>query len=110
MKKVGIIRCQQTEDMCPGNTDFKVAAQGKLAFEEIGPSEVIGFVTCGGCPGKKAAPRAKLMVDRGAEVIVFASCITRGNPIGFPCPNAEQMIAAVKKKVGEEIKILDFTH
>jgi len=23
--KVGIIRCQMTEDMCPGSTDFKVA-------------------------------------------------------------------------------------
>jgi hypothetical protein len=32
--KVGIIRCQQTEDMCPGTTDFKVALSGKLAFEE----------------------------------------------------------------------------
>ena len=73
--KVGIIRCQQTEDMCPGNTDFKVAKEGKLAFAEIGPSEVIGFISCGGCPGKRAAIRAKLMVDRGAEVIVLASCI-----------------------------------
>lgn len=52
--KVGIISCQQTEDMCPGNTDFKVAAEGKLAFEEIGPSEVMDFVSCGGCPGKRA--------------------------------------------------------
>jgi len=58
--------------MCPGNTDFKVAAQGKLAFEEIGASEIVGFVTCGGCPGKKAAPRAKLMVERGAEVVLVS--------------------------------------
>lgn len=108
--KVGIIRCQQTEDMCPGNTDFKVAARGKLAFEEIGPSEVVGFVTCGGCPGKRAATRAKLMVERGAEAIAFASCISRGNPIGFACPHFEQMKAAVKRKVGEEIVILDYTH
>ncbi len=53
MMKVGIIRCQQTEDMCPGNTDFKVAKEGKMAFENTGPVEVIGFVSCGGCPGKK---------------------------------------------------------
>ena len=26
--KVGIIRCRQTEDMCPGMTDFKVASGG----------------------------------------------------------------------------------
>jgi len=59
MLKVGMIRCQQTEDMCPGNTDFKVAKAGKLAFEETGPVEVVGFVSCGGCPGKRAIIRAK---------------------------------------------------
>lgn len=80
MKKVGIIRCQQTEDVCPGTTDFKVASQGKLAFEETGPVEIIGFVSCGGCPGKRAIARAKMMVERGAKAIVFASCISRGKP------------------------------
>ena len=32
--KVGIIRCQQTEDMCPGTTDFKVASEGTPGFKE----------------------------------------------------------------------------
>jgi len=108
--KVGIIRCQQTEDMCPGNTDFKVAAAGKMAFEESGPAEVVGFVSCGGCPGKRAVPRAKLMVDRGAEAIVFASCISKGNPIGVACPHFAAMREAIVKKVGDEIKIIDWTH
>lgn len=110
MLKVGIIRCQQTEDLCSGNTDFKVASLGKLAFEETGPVQITGFVSCGGCPGKKAAVRAKMMVDRGAEAIVMASCIFRGNPIGFPCPHAEQMKQAIIKAVGDNIKIIDFTH
>lgn len=108
--KVGIIRCQQTEDMCAGHTDFIVASKGKLAFKEIGVSEIVGFISCGGCPGKKAATRAKLMVDRGAEVIAFASCISKGNPIGFACPYAEQMKTAVVKILGKDIKILDYTH
>ena len=108
--KVGIIRCLQTEDMCPGTTDFKVATEGKLAFEETGPVEITGFVSCGGCPGKKAVSRAQLMVTRGAEAIVFASCISKGNPIGFPCPHFEMMKKSVISKVGPEIKIIDFTH
>ncbi len=110
MKKVGIIRCQQTEDMCPGNTDFKVAKEGKLAFETTGPVEVVGFVSCGGCPGKRAIVRAKMMVDRGAEIIVFASCISKGNPIGYPCPHYANMRDAIIKKVGPDIKILEYTH
>lgn len=50
------------------------------------------------------------MVKRGADTIVLASFITRGNPIGFACPHAEQMIAAIEKKVGNEIRIIDYTH
>jgi predicted metal-binding protein len=110
MKKIGIIRCQQTEDMCPGTTDFKVASQGKLAFEHTGPVEIIGFISCGGCPGKRAVARAKMMVDRGAEIIAFASCISKGNPIGFPCPHFAIMKAAIVKMVGADIEIIDYTH
>ena len=108
--KVGIIRCQQTEDMCPGNTDFIVAKQGKCAFEETGPVDIIGFLSCGGCPGKKAVTRAQLLVDRGAEAVVFASCISKGNPIGFACPHFEKMKEAIEKKIGPGIKIIGWTH
>lgn len=110
MRKVGIIRCQQTEDLCPGTTDFKVAAQGKGAFEESGPLEIVGLVSCGGCPGKRAVARARMMVDRGAEVIAFGSCISRGNPIDFPCPHFGQIKASIVKKLGPEIEMLDHTH
>ncbi|MFZ2629970.1 MAG: CGGC domain-containing protein [Desulfosalsimonadaceae bacterium] len=108
--RIGIIRCRQTEDMCPGTTDFKVASEGKLAFQEIGQCEVVGFVSCGGCPGKRAIQRAKMMVDRGAEAIAFASCISKGNPIGFPCPHFEMIKASMRHKLGESIKIIEWTH
>jgi predicted metal-binding protein len=70
-------------DTCPGSTDFKVAKEGTMAFKETGPVENIGFLSCGGCSGKKAVTRAKIVVDRGAEAIVFASCMKNGNPIGY---------------------------
>ena len=109
--KVGLIRCLQTEDMCPGTTDFAFMRSKKGAFEGIeGDIELVGVSTCGGCPGKKAVRRAQEMVKRGAQLIVFASCITRGNPIGMPCPHAKEMMEAVKRAVGDDIKILDYTH
>lgn len=109
--KVALIRCMQTEDMCPATTCFKVMSQKKLAFEGIEDDiEVVGVNTCGGCPGKKAVTRAAEMVKRGADTIVLASCITKGNPIGFACPHAEQMKAAIEKKVGESIRIINYTH
>jgi len=109
--KVGLIRCMQTEDMCPATTCFKVMDTKKLAFRDVEEEiEVVGVNTCGGCPGKKTVTRAAEMVKRGADTIVLASCITRGNPIGFACPHAEQMKAAIEKKVGESIKMIDYTH
>jgi predicted metal-binding protein len=111
--KIGIIRCMQTEDMCPGTTDFKIIKEKSGVFSSLDDGEtieIIGFVTCGGCPGKRAVTRALEMVKRGADTIVLASCVTKGNPIGFPCPHREQMISAVRKKLGSNIKILEYTH
>ena len=101
----------QTEDLCPGTTDFKIIKEKRLAFEGIEEEiEVIGFLSCGGCPGKRAVARAAEMVRRGADTIAFASCITRGNPIGFACPHAEMIKAAVIEKIGTEVTVLDYTH
>jgi Predicted metal-binding protein len=83
----------------------------KLAFEGITEDiEVIGVNTCGGCPGKKAVTRAAEMVKRGADTIVLASCISRGTPIGFPCPHTQVMKDAIARKLGDSIKIIDYTH
>ncbi|MGI6227792.1 MAG: CGGC domain-containing protein [Peptococcales bacterium] len=109
--KLGLIRCLQTEDMCPGTTCFKVIKDKNLAFAGIEEDiEIIGFNTCGGCPGKKAVSRAAEMVKKGADTIALASCITKGNPISFPCPNADKIKEAIVKKLGNEIKIIDYTH
>ena len=111
--KVGFIRCMQTEDMCPGTTDFKIAKLHKGCFADIPEDveiEVMGIVSCGGCPGKRAVHRAKKMVKLGAEAISFTSCISKGTPIGFPCPHYQMMIEAVRKAVGPDIPVYEFSH
>lgn len=108
--KVGIIRCMQTEDYCPGTSDFKAIRERTGVFEGAEEVELIGFTNCGGCPGKKAVLRARELVKRGADTIVFASCIGKGTPIGYPCPFALKMKALVQKQAGEGIRILDYTH
>ncbi len=109
--KAGLIRCRQTEDVCPASTDLNFMREKKGAFEGVdGDIELIGVNSCGGCPGKRAVFRAQELVSRGADTIVFASCITRGNPIGYPCPFAKKMREAVAAALGDEIKIIDYTH
>jgi predicted metal-binding protein len=101
----------QTEDMCPTTTCLKVMREKKLAFDGIAEEiELVGINTCGGCPGKKAVTRATEMVKRGADTIVLASCIFKGAPIGFPCPHAQTMKDTIVKRLGDKVKIIDYTH
>ena len=109
--KLAIIRCMQTEDFCPGTSDFKAIQNKTGVFEGVEENiELIGFTSCGGCPGKRAVHRAKKMVKLGAEAISFTSCITKGTPIGFACPYAEVMMDAVRRALPEEIQIFDHSH
>lgn len=108
--KIGIIRCAQTEDYCPGTTDFRMIRERKGAFEGIREEiELIGFIGCGGCPAKKAVLRARELVKRGADTIVFASCIQKGSPIGYPCPFAKKMKEIIANDI-PDINFIDYTH
>ena len=47
--KVGLIRCMQTEDMCPGTTDFMFMREKKGAFEGVEEEPgILGVNACGG--------------------------------------------------------------
>ncbi|WP_165171714.1 CGGC domain-containing protein [Adlercreutzia sp. ZJ242] len=109
--KVGIIRCRQTEDACPGTKCFEAIRLRTGAFSGVEEDvEIVGFTTCGGCPGKKAVFRARDLVARGADTIVFASCITKGTPIGYPCPFAKRMISFTDGNLDEGVRILEHSH
>lgn len=109
--KLGIIRCMQTEDYCPGTGDFRAVREHRGIFADIEEEiEVVGFISCGGCPGKKAVLRARELKKRGADAIAFASCIQKGTPIGYPCPFAKKMREIVEIETGDTVRILDYTH
>lgn len=108
--KVGIIRCMQTEDYCPGTSCFKMMKLHKGSFENVEEDiDIVGFINCGGCPGKKAVLRVRELVKRGADTIVFASCILKGTPIGYPCPFGARMKRLIEADQ-PDVKILDYTH
>ena len=54
--------------------------------------------------------RAEEMAARGVEIIALASCVKNGNPLCFPCPHADTIKVAMEKKIGDKVKILDYTH
>jgi predicted metal-binding protein len=101
----------QTEDYCPGTSDFKAVLNRTGVFEGVEDEiEIIGFINCGGCPGKKSILRARELVKRGADTIAFTSCIQKGTPIGYPCPFAKRMKSLIVEDLGEGVAFLDYTH
>jgi len=50
------------------------------------------------------------MVKRGADTIVLVSCIFKGTPIGFSCPHAQIIKNAIARRLGDTVRIIDYTH
>ncbi len=115
MLKVGIIRCALVAEICPATSCIKAVKESKGAFKDL-ECELIGFMTCGGCPGLKVSANVRTLLNRGAEVIALSSCMTRGYPVGskaFTCPHFEDIKKAVEsvlKKDAPEVKLLEWTH
>jgi predicted metal-binding protein len=111
MIRLGILRCAEIESDCAGNSCFAAARQGTGACAELGPCQVVGIVSCGGCPGRQARLRATMLLRQGAEVLAIGSCISRkGLPKHVPCPFAEAIATSVRTAVGDRVRILDWTH
>jgi predicted metal-binding protein len=67
--------------------------------EEI---ELIGFTTCGGCPGGNVEYAPAEMKKNGADVIHLATGLVVGNP---PCPRLETFCNYIPAKYGLEVVI-----
>ncbi len=83
--KVGIIICDRYRS-CAGGKCFRAArerAGGFSGYASDEPLEVVGFTTCGGCPGGNIEYAPEEMVKNGAEAIHLATGLVVGYP---PCP------------------------
>lgn len=99
MVKVGIMICDR-ERTCTGNKCFRSVIERDGAFKEYPvdePIEVVGWITCGGCPGERLEHSPTDMKKYGAEVIHLASCYLACYP---PCPYIEDHIKYIENYVG----------
>ena len=84
MAKIGIIRCDFHSVQCNGAHCFSAMRKKEEAFAQYdGEIELVGYATCGGCCGRDAVRRAKMMVDSGAETIHLSGCLWGGNLCPF---------------------------
>jgi len=97
--KVGIIICDRYKG-CAGGKCFRAMQNREGAFD-IYPGneslEIVGYTSCGGCPGGNIEYSPEEMIKNGAEVIHFATGLVVGYP---PCP----YIAHFKKFIETKYK------
>ena len=106
--KVGIIRCQQTEDLCPGTGDFAAVEKKSGAFETLGDCTIVGFVSCGGCPAAKPLPGRRPHGSRGAGHRSRHMQSQREIRTGS-LSQQDSILQALRKKC-KEVSVLEYTH
>jgi predicted metal-binding protein len=98
--KIGIIICDRYKG-CAGGKCFRAMQNREGAFDIYRPTEpleIVGYTSCGGCPGGNIEYSPEEMIKNGAEVIHFATGLVVGYP---PCP----YIAHFKKFIETKYKL-----
>lgn len=84
--RVGIIICDRYKN-CDGGKCFRAVRNKEGAFRSYNaPIEVVGFSSCGRCPGGNIESVVIGMKKYGADVIHLATGFLGGYP---PCPHIE---------------------
>ena len=105
--KIGIIICDRYRT-CAGGKCFRAMKNREGAFsiyKKDEQLEIVGYTTCGGCPGGNIEYAPEGMIKNGAQVIHFATGMVVGYP---PCPYIEYFRDFIEKKYG--IKVIIGTH
>jgi predicted metal-binding protein len=106
MKKLGIIICDRW-NTCAGGKCLRALQRREGAFERYGNEEieVVGYTTCGGCPGGNIEYAPAEMRKNGADVIHLATGFLVGYP---PCPYIDDFIRLISTKF--EMDVVLGTH
>lgn len=104
MTKIGIIICGRYQS-CAGGKCFRSLRERKGAFSGYAVDEsveVVGYTTCGGCPGGNVEYAPEELKKNGAEILHLATCMVVGYP---PCPSLDRFKAFVETAYGLPVVI-----
>jgi len=104
--KIGIIICDRYRT-CAGGKCLRAMQKREGAFSMYTDSDVelVGYTTCGGCPGGNIENTGEEMVKNGAQVIHLATGLLVGYP---PCPYIETFKDYLEKRYN--VKVILGTH
>jgi predicted metal-binding protein len=86
MKKIGIIICARYRD-CGGGKCFRALRERQGGFSRYPADEqveIVGYSSCGGCPGGNVEYVPAEFLKNGCDVVHLATGLVVGYP---PCPN-----------------------
>jgi len=104
MAKVGIIICSRYRN-CGGGKCLRAIrerAGGFARYSKEETVELVGYSSCGGCPGGNIEYVPEEMKKNGAEVIHLATGLVVGYP---PCPRLAAFKEVIEKKHGLEVVV-----
>jgi len=102
--KIGIIICDRYR-MCTGGKCMKALQNRDGAFSIYNKNEeleLVGYATCGGCPGGNIEYAPEEMIKNGAQVIHLATGLIVGYP---PCPYVTYFHDFINSKYGIDVVI-----
>ena len=107
MTRIGIIICGRYQN-CGGGKCFRAVrerAGGFARYPMEETIEIVGYSSCGGCPGGNVETVPEEMVRNGAEVIHLATGLVVGYP---PCPRIRQFKYYIETRY--QIPVIVGTH
>ena len=104
--KIGIIICDRYKN-CAGGKCFRAIKERAGAFDIYKDKdiELVGYTSCGSCPGGNIEYAPEELKRNGAEVIHFATGMVVGYP---PCPYINHFKDFIETKYG--LKVVVGTH
>lgn len=105
--RIAVVRCDIVSEVCPGVACFNAFNKRKIHFSEYGKDvEIIGFFTCGGCPGRRVFRLVDSLLKHGVDVIHLSSCMLMEKSYS-KCPHLEDIKQIITRK---GVKVVEGTH
>lgn len=107
MTKIAIVRCDIVSEVCPGVACFKAFNKRAVHFSDYGKdTEIIGFFTCGGCPGRRVFRLVDSLLKHDVDIIHLSSCMLMEKSYS-KCPHLEDIRQMILNK---GVKVIEGTH
>lgn len=104
---IAVVRCDIVSETCPGVACFKAFNKRKVHFGQYGPdAQIIGFFTCGGCPGRRIFRLVDSLLKHDVDVIHLSSCMLLEKSYA-KCPHLEEIKQMIKNK---GVRLVEGTH